>query len=111
MNCPTCGQPTCQGAVNNYCPPITIVKAVQTCSACPSQWDAYDADGNYYYLRYRHGHGTVQRFPGPDFGDIDPADPRYSHGVLVRSFDYGHPMAGCMGLDEFATHANLKLEL
>ena len=33
----------------------TIVKIIETCSACPSQWDMWDAKGNYYYVRYRWG--------------------------------------------------------
>lgn len=43
---------------------ITIVKAIQTCHACPSQWDAWDADGRFLYLHYRHGRGVVYRYPG-----------------------------------------------
>jgi hypothetical protein len=43
--------------------PITLVKTVQTCIACPSQWDAWDAEGQYYYLRHRHGRGSVDAFP------------------------------------------------
>ncbi len=45
---------------------ITIVKAVQTCVACPSQWDAWDAEGRFYYLRHRHGRGSVDTFDSPD---------------------------------------------
>ena len=45
---------------------VILVKTVQTCRACPSQWNAWDLDGNYWYLRYRHGHGTAERQPGPD---------------------------------------------
>lgn len=45
---------------------IIIVRAVCTSVACPSQWDAWDADGNYYYLRYRHGVGTVERKESPE---------------------------------------------
>lgn len=40
---------------------IILVRAEQTCYACPSQWDAWDLDGRYWYLRYRHGHGTMGR--------------------------------------------------
>lgn len=41
---------------------IVIVKAVQTCIACPSQWDAWDANGQYYYLRWRNSRGSVDAF-------------------------------------------------
>jgi hypothetical protein len=39
---------------------LHIVRAVQTCSAAPAQWDAWTASGQYLYLRYRHGIGTVE---------------------------------------------------
>ena len=48
---------------------VTLVRAVQTCVACPSQWDAWDADGNYYYLRYRSGHGSVRRYRTENWTD------------------------------------------
>lgn len=34
---------------------IKVTKIVQTCSACPSQWDMWDEKENYYYIRYRWG--------------------------------------------------------
>jgi len=36
-----------------------IQKIQQTCLACPSQWDAWEADSTYYYIRYRYGTLTV----------------------------------------------------
>ncbi len=45
---------------------LTLVCVVRTCSAHPSQWDAWAAEGQYLYLRYRHGEGCVERRPGPD---------------------------------------------
>jgi hypothetical protein len=38
---------------------IKIVKAVSTCGACPSQWDAWTDDGKYVYIRYRWGHLSI----------------------------------------------------
>lgn len=32
-----------------------ITKLIQTCEACPSQWDAWLVDGTYLYIRYRWG--------------------------------------------------------
>jgi hypothetical protein len=40
---------------------VRLVRLVQTCTACPSQWDAWAEDGTYYYVRYRHGTLTVNR--------------------------------------------------
>lgn len=34
---------------------IKIKRYVSTSPACPTQFDMWDGEGNYYYLRYRHG--------------------------------------------------------
>lgn len=31
-----------------------------TCEFCPSQWDFYSVDGQYFYGRYRHGHFSIE---------------------------------------------------
>lgn len=46
---------------------IVIVRAVQTAIVCPSQWDAWDSEGRYYYLRHRNGRGSADRYASPDF--------------------------------------------
>ncbi len=33
-----------------------VKHCIQTCSACPSQWDIYTEDGEYIYARYRWGY-------------------------------------------------------
>lgn len=40
---------------------LTLVRLVLTCPACPSQWDGFDAAGNYYYIRYRGGWLAVEK--------------------------------------------------
>lgn len=35
------------------------MKLVQTCTACPEQYDVYDGKKQIGYLRLRHGHFTV----------------------------------------------------
>lgn len=45
---------------------MKLTKLVKTASMCPSQWDAWDADGNYYYIRYRHGWLYVDKAPNYD---------------------------------------------
>jgi len=79
---------------------ITLARAVRTCIACPSQWDAWDAAGNYYYLRYRHGHGSVRSYPSAEWT---------GPGVMVAEFAYGDHLDGSMDLGEFAEHAGLAL--
>lgn len=45
---------------------MRLATAIRTCIACPSQWDAQDDEGQYWYLRFRHGKGTAERQPSPD---------------------------------------------
>lgn len=75
---------------------IKLTRVVQTCWGCPSQWDAWDSEGTYYYLRFRFGHGTVS------IGDHN--DP-----VQIREFSDGDDMAGVIDLETFARLANLDV--
>ena len=34
---------------------LCIKKCIQTCYACPSQWDLFTDDNQYIYVRYRWG--------------------------------------------------------
>lgn len=84
---------------------ITIVRAVRTCRACPAQWDAWDADGQYYYLRFRFGHGTVEAAASPE---------DYMTGTesrVVAEFEHGDGLLGEIELTEFAELAGLALAL
>lgn len=86
---------------------IALVKAVQTSIACPSQWDAWDADGKYYYLRYRHGVGYVQHWTGgPSFWERQDEEPE-----LIAQFEHGDDLDGSIGLEEFAQRAGIALAL
>lgn len=40
---------------------IKLVRIEQTLDFCPSEWDAYDSDGDYYYIRYRYGFLSVNK--------------------------------------------------
>lgn len=64
---------------------ITLVKVKQTCQACPSQWDAWDDEGTYYYLRYRWGTGLL----------FDSA------GLMVAKFKQGSDLDGVISLEDF----------
>lgn len=83
---------------------VILVRAIQTCAACPSQWDSWDLDGNYWYLRYRSGRGTAERQPSPDLDTWARETPNIS-------FDTGDPLDGDIGLDEFCRLAGLNLAL
>ena len=102
-------------------PDITLVRAVQTSIACPSQWDAWDADGNYYYLRYRHGCGEMRRYKSENWTDApwrenpDDGQPGWAirgntdYIATVALFDYGDPLDGVIDLADFAELAGIKL--
>lgn len=84
---------------------VTLVRVVQTCMACPSQWDAWDADGNYYYLRYRSSHGSVRRYHSENW--VESGGDEYVE--TVADFTYGHPFDGHISLEEFAHLAGIAL--
>jgi hypothetical protein len=84
---------------------ITLVRAVQTCMACPSQWDAWDDTGNYYYLRYRSGHGSVTQYVSENWVG-SRGDEFVAH---ISDFKYGHPLDGTITLEKFAELAGLTL--
>lgn len=87
---------------------VTIVKAVQTSMFCPSQWDAWDEAGQYYYLRFRHGYGSIRREPSPDTDTWHGPGPGSD---LVSSFEDEDQWAGVIELDEFCRRAGVGLEL
>jgi hypothetical protein len=81
-----------------------IVRAVCTCPAFPSQWDAWDDQGRYWYLRYRSGTGTAETQPNPDISTWVLKTPE-----IV--FAHGHPRDGEISLEEFAILTGITLAL
>lgn len=75
----------------------TIVRADQTCTACPSQWDAWDADGRYWYLRYRGGYGSMSR--------------GYNVDTAPLSFDDADQWGGEISLEDFCERIGVTLTL
>lgn len=83
---------------------VVIVRAVQTCLACPSQWDAWTDTGQYLYLRYRGGVGTADAY--------DTAESAlWEHPPTGSVARFGEPDLGdgCIELDEFCARAGLDL--
>jgi hypothetical protein len=72
---------------------ILLAKVVQTCWACPSQWDAWTPDGTYVYLRFRFGRGTVT----------------INHLGMVAEFSTDDPLDGAISLEEFMAATGLEL--
>jgi hypothetical protein len=88
---------------------IVIVRAVQTSSACPSQWDAWDSCGNYYYLRFRHGCGAVTRYSSEHWYHSDEPGECEMLGRVAEFQDEDDPWNGVITLEEFAERAGLEL--
>jgi hypothetical protein len=86
-------------------PPIVLARVVETCAACPNQWDAWTTSGQYLYLRYRSGIGTVDAYdaPGPDGWTVPP------DGRTARFEDCDEPPAIDIELDEFLERTGLRL--
>ena len=47
-----------------------IVKIKQTCYACPSQWDMWTKEGDYYYVRYRYGWLSLDKVVGSTWTEL-----------------------------------------
>jgi len=99
---------------------IRLVRAIQTSWACPSQWDAWDEENNYYYLRFRHGWGEMMQFQSvnwldasyPEGQDVNFVNVYTSNPEFIRKvveFEHGDPLDGSIELDEFATLAGVEL--
>ncbi|MEH0552570.1 hypothetical protein [Streptomyces sp. B21-101] len=80
-----------------------LARVVRTCTACPSQWNAWTVDGQYLYLRYRSGIGTVDAYDSADY----EAWTRIPDGGVAR-FDTGDRSDGDMSLVEFCQRAGLE---
>ncbi|WP_234358420.1 hypothetical protein [Streptomyces sp. NRRL B-24085] len=82
---------------------VTLARVVQTCGGCPSQWDAWTTRGQYLYLRYRHGEGTVEQHPSDDPDTWDGEESR-----LWTRWDDGSD-GGAIELTDFLATAGLRL--
>lgn len=85
-------------------PRPVLVKIVQTCQSCPSQWDAWDSEGNYWYLRYRHSVGTAERQRSSDIDEWVNKPPELSFDTDRGRYD------GTITLEEFCQLAGLGLD-
>ncbi len=83
MECPNCGYEIETPG------PIKIKKAIMTCGACPSQWDAWTENDEYVYVRYRYGYLTI------DYG---------IHGKSILEKSVGDGMCGVMSFNELKHH-------
>ena len=103
---------------------IRITRAVQTAMMCPSQWDTWDSEGNYYYLRFRHGTGMMVHYKTEHWADasdvksyeewVCPPDNVYNMNSeflgFTANFEYGDEWLGDISLDKFAELAGFELD-
>jgi hypothetical protein len=80
---------------------LRLVRVEQITPAAPSQWWAWDADGNKYYLRYRFGKGAITLLVHG--GDLMYEDP------VIRRFRHGDGMDSYITIDEFAALAKVDV--
>ena len=82
-----------------------LARVVCTCPSVPAQWDAWTVDGQYLYLRYRFGRGTVDAYDShdPDTWDVVP------DGYVAAFRDPDEPLKGEIELDEFLRRSGLRL--
>lgn len=81
---------------------LTIKNIVQTCYACPSQWEAETLDGKAVYIRYRHGVLSV-RLGKTIYQAINKGKLRF-HELVGGDND------GYITLSKVAKLANLKIQ-
>lgn len=73
---------------------MKIASLVQTCGACPSQWEGRTDDNRSIYVRYRWGHLSIT--VGSKGGDITDA----VMGQSVFEVDYGDGLDGVLEYEE-----------
>ncbi|MFJ4682041.1 hypothetical protein [Streptomyces sp. NPDC088789] len=83
----------------------TLSRVIETCPAVPAQWDAWTVDGQYLYLRYRFGRGTVDAYDShnPDTWNAIP------DGHFAEFSDPDDPWRGEIELSEFLDRTGLRL--
>lgn len=85
---------------------LTIARAIETCAGRPAQWDAWTDTGQYLYLRYRWGRGTVDAYD-----DQDPDTWGRVPDGRVAEFQDEDEWAGEITLERFCARAGLHLAL
>ena len=82
-------------------PKPKIEKIIQTCIACPSQWDMWDAGGIEYYVRYRWSNLSVVKSYKKE-----PDGSYWDEGIFYKKIpeDDDNNFEGWMTTDELIDH-------
>jgi hypothetical protein len=70
---------------------IRLISITQTCTACPSQWDAVTDDQRTVYIRYRWGYLSVRISKIEDHTEYAAVN-----GTEIFGLDYGDGLDGVM---------------
>ena len=73
---------------------MKVKTIIETCSACPAQWEGSLEDGRTIYIRYRHGYLSIRLSPEPT-NDIFKA----VENEEIFGTGYGGAWDGCMDLE------------
>ncbi|MFK0172627.1 hypothetical protein ACIQU5_27905 [Streptomyces sp. NPDC090306] len=103
--------PRCTGGPEHGCglppvratPPVLLARVVRTTS-WPPQWNAWTTTGQYLYLCYRCGIGTVDAYDTPDHTQWTQVP-----DGLTAGFDTGDDWDSEMTLTEFCRRTGLQL--
>ena len=75
---------------------LKVVKLIQTCYACPSQWEGTLDDGRMIYIRFRWGNLTISVSPTPTTDVYDAVG-----GEVIYSKRTSDGLDGVMDYEEF----------
>ena len=67
---------------------VQITRIIQTGYGCPTQWDAVDAEGQRYYIRFRFGQLTVTAITAGE------------NGTQVFHANHGDELDGVLGFPQ-----------
>ncbi len=89
--------------------PLELTDLVQTCSACPSQWEGRTADGQVLYVRYRFG--WLYAAVGPTLDDAVDTMFAKEMRVATEGRELAHRQLDMGGWDGCMTTEDMLAEL
>lgn len=86
--------------------PVKVVKLVQTCRACPSQWNAWLSDGRMIYVRYRWGTLSITISDRP----TEDVNLLFEHGEDLFVGQIGDSLDGTLSTEDMVPYLWKALE-
>ncbi len=82
---------------------MKVINIVQTCSACPSQWNAQTESGRSVYVRYRWGRLTAE--VSKEIGTFEYTNLGHTWCLVVDE-RLGHSLDGVISWEEVEPYIN-----